>query len=31
MRIEKCPKPEPDILAKSDACNECEKHFKSLN
>ena len=27
----KCPKPEPDIFAKSDACNECEKHFKSLN
>ena len=23
----KCPKPEPDIFAKSDACNECEKHL----
>ena len=29
--IEKCPKPEPDIFAEIDACNECEKHLKRLN
>ena len=28
--MKKCPKPEPDIFAQNDACNECEKHL-SLN
>ena len=27
LRIEECPKPEPDILAKRYACNECERHL----